>query len=176
VACHHLEVARPTRQAQGDELPQTAGAHDQNVFTGEDGPLLRDAQGRRQGLAEDGGLVREGVGDGVQVGEGQDQVFGKGAIMVLDAQHPAPGAVMTPPGPAGVAVAAGQVDLANDPFPPASGLVRRGGDFTDELVAGDAGEGVIALPQFQVCRANAGQAHPHQGLPRTWHRYRQVLA
>ena len=64
--------------------------------------------------------------------------------------------------PAGVAGAAGGVDLADHapphPLPGALRLLHH----AHELVAGDAAERVVAAPQLEVGVADTGEAHPHQ--------------
>jgi len=119
------------------------------------------------------GVRGHGVGNGVQVLGGQDEVVGERAVPADDAEHRAPLAVGAPAGETGAARAAHGVDLADD----AAADERRRTllDDADELVAQDPGERVVAAGELDVGVADSRAQHAYEGFARGWLGRRNVV-
>ena len=109
----HAQVAAGARQHPRHELAQLAVAHDQRAHARADGHLLRDLERGREGLGERRDLVRDAVGHREQVAHRQRQPLGHGTVARHDAEHRAALAVGAAARPAGVALPAPRVDLAD---------------------------------------------------------------
>ena len=122
--------------------------------------LLRDLEGRGEGLGEDRRVVRHRVGHRVQVALRQHQPLGEGAGAAEDAEHRALRAVAREASPTGRTDLAADVDLADHPPP---GERARLGD-PDELVAGDAAKAHVPAREREVGGANSGAQNAHGDL------------
>jgi hypothetical protein len=83
--------------------------------------------------------------------------------MIEDAEHGAPGAVRAHSGLAGLALAAGDVDFADNPLIFQPGVVGFRDD-TDELVSDYAAVAHVAPSDFEVGVADAGDERPNARL------------
>jgi len=99
----------------------------------------------------------------MEVGRGQGQVLGKGAVAVLEPQHPPLPAVPGQAPAAEVADPAADIDLPGHPLPQPKGVLRLR-HFTHELVAHDPLKTVIAPEDLQVSAADAGQMDLYENL------------
>jgi len=140
--CEH--VAAGEREHPRHELAEPARADEQHAVRRAQVDLLRDLERGGEWLAEHGGLVGHGVGHAVEVGDGDRDQVGEGAVAADDADHRARRAVAAQAGAARRAGAAGRVDLGHDPR--ADPLRAPSAETTvpHELVAGDAREGGVA--------------------------------
>src|ERR1700737_5189933 len=85
------------------------------------------------------------------------------ARVVHDPQHRPLRAVAAQPPPAPGAAAAGEIDLADDPFAEKPGG-RRSLDDPDELVARNSREGGVTATQLQIRVADSREDDPHESL------------
>ena len=91
----------------------------------------------------------------MQVALGEGEEFAEGAGVLDDAEHGAMRAVAAEAAGAPLAGAAGEVDFAHHAAAEQRGVVGFH-DFAHELVAGHAGEAVVAALEFEVGVADAG--------------------
>ena len=150
-------------QDPGDLQSQGTVAYHQDPGRGRHRRGFQDPEGRGQGFGED----RKNIGDsrvhGMEVGRGQPEVCGKGAVVVLEPQHLALPAMSGQAPAAEVAGPAANGDLACHPLPQPGGVLGAG-HLAHELVAHDPLKAVIALQNLQVGAADAGQMDAHQNL------------
>ena len=98
----------------------------------------------------------------MEVAFGQSQEFAKRAGVLHDAEHGTRWAVAAESAPAPGTGVARNIDFADDAF--ADEVLRIGfDDFAHEFVARDAGESVIATPQFEIGVADAGLNQADEG-------------
>jgi hypothetical protein len=100
---------------------------------------------------------------------GKRHVVGEDAVLVVDAQCGAVGAVLRPLAQADGAAAAAEIDAANNAPADPLGCVGQPDclDHPDELVAQHATKAArVPLHQLQVGGADAGQRHADQGVIR----------
>lgn len=144
-------------QDLADEQAEFAVAEDGDLGAFRDAELLEDFAGGGDGFGEDGDVIGEGPGDFEEVFHREGEEFGEGAGMFDDAEYGAAGAVAAETAAAPGAAAAGEVDLTDDTFAdPLGGSLFHD---ADELVAGDAGEAVVAGEEFEIGITDAGGGH-----------------
>ncbi len=136
-------------QDLGNEETEFAVAQDGDGGAAWEAHLFEDFAGGGNGLSEDGVFVGDVFGDGQEVFRGKSQVGGKSAGVAHDAEDGAAGAMAAEMALAPRALAAGEIDFADD----AAAL-----HFADKFVAGDAGKAVVAAEEFEVRIADAGEA------------------
>ena len=153
------QIRAPVRGA-----PDPASPDHGHALAGRDLDLLEDAQRRPGRLGEDRQLVGQLFRHGVQVRDGQEEGLGEDPRPVDDAEHRATLAVAGAVGAASRALAADGVDLAHHAAADPLGRSGRLLHPAHELVARDAGVGVVALDQLEVGAADAGQQHPDARL------------
>ena len=142
------------REHLRDELAQPPRSHEQHPVVGRDAHLLEDLERRGERLGEDGGFVRDRIGDPVQIAHRQGGVLGMHAVAVDDAQHRATLAVRGVSSAAGVALTARRIDLSHHPRTDPR-LFRALDHLTHELVAEHAGVGVVAAHKLEIGAAYA---------------------
>ena len=163
VARDDSEVRAGEREYAGDELTQTACTDEQDAVLGADRNLLEDLDSRSERFDEDGGFVRHGVWDPVQVRDRERRVLGVHPVSSDDSEHGAPLAVGRSAAPTRLALAARSVDVA---YYARADPARFGGshDLADELVAEHAGERVVAAYELEVGPADAREPHADERL------------
>ena len=159
VMARQTDLGAAQGQDPGGLQAQRAVPHHQEALIRGKVDGFRDPQGRGQGFGEDRGHVRDLRGHQVQVGRGQGQVGGEGAVMVFEPQNPTLPAVAGQALPAEVAGAAADIDLSHHPLAQPGGVVGSG-HHPDEFVAHDAAEAVVTFEDLPVGAADPGQRHP----------------
>lgn len=104
----------------------------------------------------------------MEIPDRQDDVLGERAVAALNTENLPALAVGPSAGEAGMARAAGDVDLAHDPLPHQLGARCRLDHLSHELVAEDARERVVAAGELEVGVADAGLEHADQGIAGSW--------
>ena len=163
VVPRQVDVGAAQGQDPGNLQSQGTVAHHQDPGRGGHRRGFEDPEGRGQGFGEDRKDVGDFRGHGVEVGRGQGEVGGKGAVVVLEPQDPALPAV---PGQAPAAEVAGPATAGDFPHHPLAqpGGSLGAGHLAHELVAHDALKAVVALEDLQVGAADAGQMDPDENL------------
>ena len=151
------------------ERSELSGAEHRGARRGADGDLVEDLAGRGERLGEDRLLVGDLPGHFVEILQRKSQELRVRPRMAEDAEHAALRAVASEAAPALIAAPAGQVDLPHDAL---SNPGRAGGplDAADELVAGNAGEAVVAAAKLQVRVADARRDDAHERETASWSR------
>ena len=119
--------------------------------------LRRDLKRRCHRLREHGNIVRNRVGDAMQIPLRHGDQIGERAVVVEDPEDRAIWTMRRKTAPARLALPAGAVDLAHHPL----SCQRTRLSDADELMAQDATEAHVALDQLQVgfTHPGAGDAH-----------------
>ena len=157
-------------------LPRTTDPFeiwDEYAVARPDRHLLLDLEGGGERLGEDGRVRRDGVRYQMQVLDREREILGEGAVPAHDAEHGAALAVRAPAGRTRGAGTTHRVDLPDDAA--ADERRRPPLDDADELVARNAGEGVVAARQLDVRVADPGADHPNERLARGRLRDRNVV-
>jgi hypothetical protein len=140
----------------------TVTEHDDAVRTA-DRDLTGDLKRCGDWLGEDGNVVWQRVGHGVQVALRHGNLVREGAVMIQNADDRAIRAVGVQALAAGLARPAGAVDLTDH----APANERTGLRDTDELVAEHASESHVALNELEIGLADARAAHTNEHFPLT---------
>jgi len=80
----HRDPARCRAEKARREQAQAAIAHNQHTVLLGDPDLIEDLAGGRQGLDEDRVRVRDGIGDEMEVPDGDAEALGVGAVLAED--------------------------------------------------------------------------------------------
>lgn len=163
VAAEEMDLRPADLEDLGDEEAELAVTKNGDPFALQLAELLLDFAGGGDGFAKDGLFVGEGSRDGEEVHFREGQPLGEGAGVLDDAEDGAGGTVAAETLGARGAVAAGEVDFADD----AAADPRRGIGFlddADELVAGAADETVVAAEEFEIGVADAGEGDADQRM------------
>jgi hypothetical protein len=139
--------------------------------------LIEDFARCGERLNENGLFIADGIGKWVEIFEREGQVFGKGTVVIEDAEHGAPGAMSLEAAPTKRADGpqpvggARDVDFSCDPATdPARSLVRGDtadfGNLADEFMAGSAAKRVVSAQNFEVGIADSGKTYANQSPAR----------
>jgi len=159
---HDEHMARQPGEHLRAKVSETPVAQHHDMVGTRDRDLRWNLVRRGNRLGKHRHLVRERVGNGVQIGLRYRDLVGERAVVVEDAEHRAVRAVRLQAGLAGVAALACAVDLADDTTARQWARLRH----AYELVAEHTAESHVALDQLQVGFAHARAQDPYEYFPR----------
>ena len=145
-----------------DEKSELAIAQNRHALAFGNLHLIQNFARGRNGLDEDGVLRGNRRGHAMQVADRQRQELAERPRMFDDAENGPRRAVAAEAALAPIAMSAGEIDLADDPFPDPRfvGGLR---DFADEFVAGCAGKSVVSALKLQIGGADSGGEQTNSG-------------
>jgi threonine synthase len=151
-------------QHMSDEETEFAIAEHGHLGAARNANLVEDFAGGRERFHENGLFGGELLRQYVEIPLGQGEKLSEGARMIDDAKDRSVRTVPAELARAPFAFAAVEVDLAHHAAAEQTGIGSRH-DLPGKLVAGAAGEAVIAAEKFEVGIADAGRKQPDQRVP-----------